>query len=79
MALEREIETFDRISEELKKHHNGKFVLIKNSQLIGTYDSFENAAREAVSQFGRGPYLIRQVGAPVPALPVSWVYNPRAA
>ena len=43
---------------------------------IGVYDAFETAAKEAVGHFGRGPYLIRQVGAPPVVLPASVMYRP---
>jgi len=59
-----EIATFDRMKIDLQKHHMGKYVVIKNVALVGIWDTFDSAAQEAVSRFGRGPYLIRQVGSP---------------
>ena len=79
MALEREITAFDARRGELEQHHKGKFVVFHGDEFIGAYDSFENAAREAVSRFGRGPYLIRQVGAPPVTMPASVMYRPDAA
>jgi hypothetical protein len=78
MALETEIAAFERRREELEKYHNGKFVVFRGEELIGAFDTFDNAAREAVSRFGRGPYLIRQVGAPAPPMPASVMYRPVA-
>ena len=78
MALETEIATYERKREELEKYYPGKFVVIHNGDLIGHFDTFPNAAAEAVARFGRGPYLIRQVGAPPPAVPLSWLYQPAA-
>jgi hypothetical protein len=76
MALEQEIAAFDDQKETLEKHHFGKFVVFRGGDLIGAFDSFEAAASVAVHMFGRGPYLIRQVGAPVPRLPASVLYHP---
>ena len=55
---------------ELETHHMGKWVVFQSGRRIGLYDSFERAAQDAVRQFGRGPYLIRQVGAPPLSLPI---------
>jgi hypothetical protein len=78
MSLEREMETFDRQKAELEKYYTGKFVVIKDDQVVGAYDTFESAAMVAVQMFGRGPYLIRQIGAPVVNLPASVLYRPFA-
>lgn len=45
-------------------------------RLVGTCDSFEAAAEDAVERFGRGPYPIRRVGAPPVTLPASVPYRP---
>jgi len=76
MVLETEIAAFERQREELEKHYKGKFVIFRGEEMIGAFDSFDNAAREAVGRFGRGPYLIRQVSAPPPAMPASVMYRP---
>jgi hypothetical protein len=78
MALETEIPTYEAKLEELRKHHSGKFVVIHGEDVIGSFDTFENAATEAVLKFGRGPYLIRQVDAPEPSMPTSWLYRSTA-
>jgi hypothetical protein len=54
----------------------GKWVLIHNKDLIEIFDSAELAAKEAVRRFGRGPYLIRKVGAAPVTLPASVLYHP---
>ena len=75
--LDDNIKTFINMSDQLNQHHAGKFVLIYNSNFIASYDNFDNAAREAIKQFGRGPYLIRQVGAPTEMpMPASVAYRP---
>jgi hypothetical protein len=73
--IESEIKAFEAMKEELLTHHDGKFVVIKDGQLVGAYDTFSNAAKSAVKAFGRGPYLIRQVGSPTLAIPASVAYR----
>jgi len=74
--LDQEIAAYGGMSKELEAHHMGKWVLIHDLKLIAIYESFERAAEDAVRQFGRGPYLIRQVGSPPVALPASVMYRP---
>jgi len=66
-----EIVAYERLKEGLEAKSLGKWVLMRDLQLIDIYDSFEFAAEDAVRRFGAGPYLIRQVGAPPVTLPVS--------
>jgi len=72
--LDNEIAAYEGMRADLEAHHMGEWVLVHDGKLIGTFDSFEKVAKQAVSQFGRGPYLIRQVGAPAITLPASVAY-----
>jgi len=74
--LSKEIAAYNAIRNELEIDHLGKWVVIHDEVLVGIYDSFDDAASNAVEQFGRGPYLIREVGAPPLALPASVFYRP---
>jgi hypothetical protein len=65
-----EIAAFKARMYELETAHFGKWIVFRHTQLVGIYASFEEAAADAVKRFGRGPYLIRQVGAPPLALPI---------
>lgn len=73
--IQQEIKAYEGMRAELEKHHNGKHVIIKNGELIGAFDTFDAAARDALQRFGDEIFLIRQVGAPetirVPAS-VAW-------
>jgi hypothetical protein len=73
-AIDQELAAYESMREDLETRHMGKWVLIRDSRLIQLYDSFESAAQDAVRQFGRGPYLIRQIGAPAITLPASVMY-----
>ena len=70
------IAAYDEQRDYLETEHLGKWVLFHDKELIGVYDDFQVVANEAVTRFGRGPYLIRAVGAPPMALPASVQYRP---
>ncbi len=73
--LDQDIGAFEKMRTELEAHHNGKWVVIYDTKLVDTYDSFDTAADNAVMRFGGGPYLIRQVGAAEAVLPASVMYH----
>ena len=78
--LVKDIAAFDRMKSELQQRQNGKFVIFHNGQMQGSFDSFDNAAREAVKRFRDSPFLIRQVGAPeVSPMPASVAFRPANA
>ena len=72
--IDTELAAFEKLRPDLEAHKMGRWVLIHDAQLISDYDSFEAAASDAVAKFGRGPYLIKQVGAPPITLPASVAY-----
>jgi len=74
-ALSDEISAYERMKNDLETDHFGKWALVRHEKLIGTYESFESAADNAVQMFGEGPYLIRQIGVPAPSLPASVLYR----
>jgi hypothetical protein len=73
--LKDEIAAYETIRADLEAKALGKWVVVHDRQLIGLFDSFEVAAQKAVREFGRGPYLIRQIGAGSISLPASVMYN----
>ena len=74
-GLSAEIEAYETMRMELESKHTGEWVLLKDRILVNVYGSFELAAQDAVRLYGRGPYLIRQVGAPPVTLPASLMYQ----
>ena len=72
--LTQEYAAYDAKREELEAAHFGEYVLIKGEKIVGTYDTLDDALRVAVKRFGRGPYLIEEIGLPVPetVLPISY-------
>ena len=73
--LDQEIAAYETMRADLEAHHMGKWVLVHDAKLVGIYDSFEKSAEDAVGRFGKGPYLIHQVGAPPISLPASVMYH----
>jgi hypothetical protein len=73
--LEDEIAAYDAMRGELEAKCIGKWVLVRSRELVRVFDSFEEAAELAVERFGRGPYLIRQVGGPPITLPAALTAN----
>ena len=74
--VDKEIAAYERMRPDLEAKHTGKWALVQNEALVGLYDSFEAVAEDAVRKFGRGPYLIRQIGAPPVTLPASVMFVP---
>lgn len=73
--LKEDIAAFEAMRSDLETRYLGKWVLFHNKQFVGDFDSFGQAAGEAVRRFGRGPYLIREVGAAPVTLPASVMYR----
>jgi hypothetical protein len=73
--LQQEIAAYEGMKAELEAAHLGKWVLLHEGKLDGVFPDFEAAAKSAVSSYGRGPYLIRQVGAATLSLPTSLIYR----
>lgn len=73
--IQDEIAAFQEMQSKLEADHMGQWVLIHQRALVNVYASFEVAADDAVSRFGGGPFLIRQVGAPPITLPASVMYH----
>jgi hypothetical protein len=72
--LTQERKLFETMRADLEAKLKGQWALIRDSEFVGAFPSFEAAAAEAVRRFGRGPYLIREIGAPDVTLPASVVY-----
>lgn len=78
-AIDREIAAYEKMRDDLETHKMGKWVVLRDQKLIGAYDTLQEAANEATAKFGKGPFLIRQIGAPPITLPASLMYRFRAS
>ena len=74
--LSKEIAAYDRMRDVLEMDYFGKWVIVHDEELVGTYDESGDAVNDAIRRFGRGPYLIKQVGEPPLTLPASILYRP---
>ena len=61
MKLEKEYQTYLKHKEELLVKNEGKFVLIKDSQIIDVYASYEDTLKEGLKKFGNTAFLIKQI------------------
>ena len=69
LELSRQIAAYKRMQPDLEMDHFGKWALFYDEVFVGTYDTEHEAVGTAIEKFGRGPYLIRQIGVkPVPPL-----------
>ena len=60
-VLETELKTYEHRRDHLLGAAEGKFVLIRNDQVIGIYDSKMDAISEGYRQFGNVPFLVKQI------------------
>jgi hypothetical protein len=61
--LTKELETFRRHQEKLEAADMGRFVVIVGDDIVDTFATFDEAAREAITRFGPDTtYLIRKIG-----------------
>ena len=57
-----ELKVFQQNEGELIASHPGKYVLIKDTQVIGAYDKQYDAISEAYARFGNVPFFIKRIG-----------------
>jgi hypothetical protein len=61
VPLAEELETFEARRAELVGMANGQFALIHKSELVGTYQSEQDAIAEGYRRFGNVPFLVKQI------------------
>ena len=74
--LDREYAIYEQKRAELEAEHAGKWVVIYGDDFLEVYETFQVAADRAAQMFGRGPYLIEEIGRnETPRLPTSVMYD----
>jgi len=63
MALEQELQAFKAGLPTWKAEHEGQFALIKGSELVDFFTSYDDALKVGYSRFGLEPFLVKQVHA----------------
>lgn len=66
--LKQETEYYEAHKAALMKDHLNKFVLIHRDELVGAYESEEQAIREGAVRCGQEPFLVRRTGDDMPVL-----------
>ena len=74
-TLEQEILAYDEMRADLEENHFNEWVVVRHGKVACHYDNPEECLQFAIEHFGRGPYLVRQVGAPPESLPVSALFG----
>jgi hypothetical protein len=59
--LERERQTYEEKKTELLAGAAGKYVVIHGDQVIGVWDTQDDALRAGYERFGLEPFLVKQV------------------
>jgi hypothetical protein len=59
--LKKEFEYYIAHQDEIVKGYNGKFVVIKNCEIIGAYDNELEAVRETLKTHTPGTFLVQHV------------------
>ena len=59
--LDTEIKTYEDHREELLGTAEGKYVLIRDQEVVGVFDSEMDAIAQGYKQFGNVPFLVKQV------------------
>ena len=60
-VLDVELKTYEQHRDHLLGTAEGKFVLIRNDQVVGVYDSKMDAIAQGYQQFGNVPFLVKQI------------------
>ncbi len=63
-TLKENIAAYEAMQDDLELDYFGKWVVFYDEALAGSYETSEDAVNDAMTRFGRGPYLIKQVGEP---------------
>jgi hypothetical protein len=59
--LEREQRVYESHLDEWRQAHLGKFVLIKDEDVLGFFDSLETAFGEGTKRFRLEPFFVKQI------------------
>ena len=62
MELELELETYEAKLPELRAAHEGKFVLIHGTEIVGIFPTRNDAVDAGYDSFGLTPFFVEQIG-----------------
>ena len=70
-TLSENIAAYAKAQNALETNHWGEYAVFYDGDMQGTFQEFHEAMAFAAERWGRGPYLIRQVGRPPLVMPAS--------
>lgn len=59
--LKKELETYAKHKAELLVENSGKYVLIKEEEIVGVYESQNDAINSGFEKFGNVPFLVKKI------------------
>lgn len=59
--VEVEFKTYENVKEQLLGSNLGKFVLIKEKNVVGVFDTKQDAIRVGYEKFGNVPFLVKEI------------------
>ena len=57
--LDKEFMYYEKNKEDLNKKYNNKYIVIKNENIIGVYNSHEDAVKESIKTEELGTFLVQ--------------------
>jgi len=60
-VLEQELKTYDQNRSRLLVESEGRFVVISGEQILGTWDTYEDALQAGYNQCGLNPFLVKRI------------------
>jgi hypothetical protein len=73
--LKENIAAFETERDSLEARFQGRWVVFHERRLAADHATFDEAASDATARFDPGTFMIRQVGAEIPALPSSLLFG----
>jgi hypothetical protein len=82
--LEEERQFYDQHLSEWLDHHAGKYVTIVGQEVIGFFDTIDDALTAGARQVGLNPFLVRRIqeateNVSIPALSLGIIYADSAS
>ncbi len=63
-SLAKEMETYqEKLPSLLSNGEEGKFVLIRETEVAGVFSSFEDGLRVGTEKFGTAPFMVKKIEA----------------
>ena len=63
MALEKELETYERLKEQLLLESDGKYAVISGDALLGVYSTYDDALKIGYEKCSLNPFLVKKITA----------------